>query len=207
MRDAIKARQAARIEEVSSMYPIHPVWSAHCINQVKDADTIIANEIGVPLPYLEFEKPGCLIGGSGAGGLGRALGAALGAKLALPDRQVIAAMGDGSYMFGVPISAHFVSRAANLPVLNMVSNNAQWLAVRGATLAVYPDGHASKANAMPVTELSPSPDFEKGIETVGGVGEKIEDPEQLIPALERGLKHVSEGTPVLLNVITQAARG
>jgi acetolactate synthase-1/2/3 large subunit len=74
-------------------------------------------------------------------------------------------------------------------------------------LAVYPDGAASRANAMPVTDLNPSPDFEKGIATVGGYGEKVEDPEKLIPALERGLKHVSDGDPVVLNVITQAARG
>jgi thiamine pyrophosphate-dependent acetolactate synthase large subunit-like protein len=54
---------------------------------------------------------------------------------------------------------------------------------------------------------APSPDFEKGIATVGGYGEKVEDPEKLIPALERGLKHVADGDPVLLNVITQSARG
>jgi acetolactate synthase-1/2/3 large subunit len=207
MRDAMLARQAARIEEVRSLFPIHPVWSAHCVNQVKDADTILVNEIGVPMPYLQVEQSGRLLGNSGAGGLGRALGAALGAKLAKPEAQVIAAMGDGSYMFGVPIAAHYVSRAHNLPVLNMISNNAQWLAVRASTLAVYPDGHASRANAMPITELSPSPDYEKGIATVDGYGEKVEDPEKLIPALERGLKHTSEGTPVVLNVITQAARG
>ena len=58
-----------------------------------------------------------------------------------------------------------------------------------------------------VTELTPSPDFEKVIETCGGVGEKVEDPEQLIGALERGLQRVADGTPALLNVITQAARG
>ena len=56
-------------------------------------------------------------------GYGHLLGAALGAKLAAPEAQVIAAMGDGSYMFGVPIAAHFVSRAHNLPVLNMVSDD------------------------------------------------------------------------------------
>lgn len=207
LRGAMVERQAARIEEVRSMFPIHPVWAAQCINEVKDADTIVVNEIGVPMPYLEFEQSGRLLGNSGAGGLGRSLGAALGAKLAAPDSQVIATMGDGSYMFGVPIAAHYVSRAHNLPVLNMISNNSQWHAVRASTLAVYPDGHASRANAMPITELTPSPDYEKGIETVGGYGEKVEDPEKLIPAMERGLKRVADGDPALLNVITQTARG
>jgi len=60
---------------------------------------------------------------------------------------------------------------------------------------------------VPLTELTPSPDFEKAIESCGGVGERVEDPDQLIPALERGLRHVEDGTQALLNVVTQAARG
>lgn len=204
---ALRDKRAKRIEEVREMRPIHPVWTAHCVNQVKAADAIIMNEIGMPLDYIEIDQPNCFLGGSGAGGLGRALGAALGAKLAAPERQVIAAMGDGSYMFGVPTSAHFVARAQNLPTLSIVSNNAQWLAVRGATLQVYPDGHAARANVMPITDLSPSPDFEKIIEATGGMGQKVEDPDKLIPALERALQHVEDGTPALLNVITQAVRG
>ncbi len=203
----LRDRRAKRIEEVRALSPIHPVWTAHCVNQVKDPDAIVMNEIGMPLDYLRIDQPNCFMGGSGAGGLGRALGAALGAKLAAPERQVIAAMGDGSYMFGNPTSAHFVARSQNLPTLTMVSNNAQWFAVRSAALSVYPDGYASKANVPPVSDLSPSPDFEKGIAATGGVGEKVEDPEKLIPALERALRHVGDGTPAMLNVITQAARG
>ncbi len=203
----LRDKRAKRVEEVREMRPIHPEWTAHCVNQVKADDAIIMNEIGMPLDYIEIDQPNCFLGGSGAGGLGRALGAALGAKLAAPERQVIAAMGDGSYMFGNPTAAHFVARAQNLPTLSIVSNNAQWLAVRGATLQVYPDGHASRANVMPLTDLSPSPDFEKVIEATGGVGQKVEDPDKLIPALERALQHVADGTPALLNVITQAVRG
>ncbi|MDP6174278.1 MAG: thiamine pyrophosphate-requiring protein, partial [Rhodospirillales bacterium] len=164
----IRGRRAKRVEEVRNMSPIHPVWTTHCLNQVKDDDAILMNEIGMPLDHIQIDQPNCFMGGSGAGGLGRALGAALGAKLAAPERQVIAAMGDGSYMFGNPTSAHFVARAQNLPTLTMVANNAQWFAVRGAALSVYPDGYASRANVPPVSDLSPSPDFEKGMAATGG---------------------------------------
>src|SRR5262249_58175833 len=82
-----------------------------------------------------------------------------------------------------------------------------WLAVRQSTLDVFPDGHAAKANVMALTELKPSPDYEKVIETCGGRGEKVEGPGDLVPALRRGLEAVRAGTPVTLNVQTQARRG
>jgi acetolactate synthase-1/2/3 large subunit len=88
----------------------------------------------------------------------------------------------------------------------VVANNQQWLAVRQSTLDVFPDGHAAKANVMALTELKPSPDYEKVVETCGGRGEKVEGPKQLVPALERGLEAVRAGTPVTLNVQTQARR-
>jgi acetolactate synthase-1/2/3 large subunit len=79
-----------------------------------------------------------------------------------------------------------------------------WGAVRQSTLDVYPDGKAAKANSMPLTELKPSPDFEKVIETCGGLGIKVDTPDQLMPALKRGLDAVRSGTPAMLNVRTQA---
>ena len=51
---------------------------------------------------------------------GISLGAALGAKLAAPGREVIAVVGDGSYMFGNPLPYHFVARAERLPILTIV---------------------------------------------------------------------------------------
>ena len=88
-------------------------------------------------------------------------------------------------MFGNPVPYHYVARAEELPTLTVVANNQQWLAVRQSTLDVFPDGHAAKANVMALTELKPSPDYEKVVETCGGRGEKVEGPKQLIPALER----------------------
>src|SRR5262249_121896 len=84
--------------------------------------------------------------------------------------------------------------------------NQSWLAVRQSTLDVFPDGHAAKANVMALTELKPSPDYEKVIETCGGRGEKVESPGDLVPALRRGLEAVCAGTPVALNVEPQARR-
>jgi len=191
---------------VKDQMPIHPAWLAYCLNKAKAKDAVIVNELGTSAARLDLTEPLSLIGTGLAGGLGAGIGSALGAKLAAPEREVIACIGDGSYMFGNPVPYHFVSRAENLPTLTVVANNHQWLAVKMSTLAVYPDGAAAKANVMPVQDLNPSPDFEKVMESCGGYGEKVEGPGDLEPALKRSLDKVRSGTQALLNVSMQTGR-
>jgi acetolactate synthase I/II/III large subunit len=207
---AARAETAARrkklLDTVKDQSPIHLAWLADCINRVKSDDAIVISELGVPQSALRLTQPRSFMGGLLSGGLGFGLGAALGAKLAAPEREVITTVGDGSYMFGNPLPYHHVGRAENLPTLTVVANNMMWGAVRQATLDVYPDGRAAKANVMPLTELRPSPDFEKVVEACGGRGEKVTTPGELLPALERSLDAVRSGTPATVNVMTQGRR-
>jgi acetolactate synthase-1/2/3 large subunit len=205
-REDMAARRKKLIETVKEQRPVHPVWLAHCLNQLKSEDAIVVSELGVPVSQLNLTKPRSFMGSLLSGGLGFGMGAALGAKLAAPEREVIVTVGDGSYMFGNPVPYHYVGRAENLPTLTIVANNHMWGAVRSATLDVFPDGEAAKANAMPITELKPSPDFEKVIACCGGRGEKVEGPGELMPALERSFEAVRSGTPAMLNVMTQGRR-
>ncbi len=200
-----RAAQESRNRRASET-PVNLAYLATCINEVKADNAIIVNELGLPVSQLNLTHPNSYIGSSLAGGLGAGIGQALGAKLGAPDREVIAAVGDGSYMFGNPLPAAFVGRAESLPTLTIVSNNRTWMAVRRATLDVYPDGKAAKANNMPLTELNPSPDFEKIVESCGGHGAKVDTPEELLPALRRALDAVRSGTPAVLNVHTQGRR-
>jgi acetolactate synthase-1/2/3 large subunit len=206
LREEVVTKRQKFIDSVKDQTPIHPAWLAACINQVKSEDAIVISELGAPLPFLELNKPLSYMGSLLSGGLGFGMGAGLGAKLAAPEREVIVTVGDGSYMFGNPIPYHFVARAENLPTLTVVANNQTWLAVRQSTLDVFPDGHAAKANSMPLTELKPSPDYEKVVEMCGGKGEKVEGAQNLLPALRRGMETVRAGTPMTLNVMTQARR-
>ena len=206
MREEILAKRRKLIDTVKDQTPIHPAWLAACINQVKSEDAIVISELGAPLPVLELRKPLTYMGGLLSGGLGFGMGAGLGAKLAAPEREVIVTVGDGSYMFGNPVPYHYVARAEQLPTLTVIANNQSWLAVRQSTLDVFPEGRAAKANVMALTELKPAPDYEKVIETCGGRGEKVEAPGDLVPALRRGLDAVRSGTPITLNVLTQARR-
>ena len=196
----VDARNAL-IEKMRNTAPISPILVADALNQVRDKDAIVVEELGAPYFFLDITRPDAYISGS-SGALGMGLGQALGAKVAAGKRQVITTLGDGSYMFGVPLAAHYTSRAENLPTLTMVFNNSQWYAVRRATMSMYPDGLAAKQNSLPIVDLSPSPDFEKVAESCGGYGERVEDPAKLIPAMERALRKIEDGQQVTLNVIT-----
>ncbi len=202
-RQEMIAKRKKLVEQVRTQTPIHPLYMAHCLNELKAKDAIIVNEMGLPLGGLDLTVPRSYLGSSLAGGLGFGLGGGLGAKLAAPDREVIAAVGDGSYYFGNPLAYHFVGRAEKLPTLTIIANNHAWHAVRQATRDIYPNGHATKANVMPLVELDPAPDFEMVAESCGGRGEKVTTPEQLMPAMRRAFDSIRSGTPALLNVATQ----
>lgn len=178
-------------------------WVTQCIDDAKGADAILINEYPLALDRLSLSQHGRYFSHSPAGGLGWAMGAALGAKLARPGATVIAAVGDGTYMFGNPTPFHFVSRAQDLPVLTVVFNNRRWGAVHRSTLSLYPDGHAAGEAEPPFSTLEPSPDYEMLVRASGGHGERVDDPAGLPAALERALHAVQvEHRQAVLNVIT-----
>ena len=94
-------------------------WLNHCLREVVDRDTIVINEYSFRQEYCPLETPGSLFGVSAAGGLGWGFPAALGAKLASPDKTVVAVLGDGAYMFANPTACHHVSQTQNLPTLTV----------------------------------------------------------------------------------------
>jgi acetolactate synthase-1/2/3 large subunit len=182
--------------------PMSAGWVSHCLDQIKGEDAILFNELGADPSVLTFQRPATYFSHSLAGGLGWGLPAALGAKLACPERLVIAAVGDGSYMFANPVACHQVSEALGLPVLTIVFNNGIWNAVRKSTQAVYPDGHAVRANRMPLTSLEPAPRYEMIVAASGGYGERVEAAAELPAALGRALDAITrDRRQALLNVV------
>lgn len=205
-RQARADRLSAALEAARQAHPIHPIWASHCLAQAKPRDAILINEYTLQLDHCGFEEPGTFFGSSSASGLGWGMGAALGAKLAAPERMVIATLGDGSYLFANPVAAHHAARLHDLPILVLVFNNGMWNAVRRATATVYPDGHAARSNAPAFTRLDALPAFEQVCAAAGGFGERVEDPAALPGALERAMRAVTqERRQALLNIITQPA--
>jgi len=200
-RDKLDAHASASLAKVKNGLPIHPGWINHCIDTVKGDDGIVIKEALTPAEHLNFTKPGTYFSLGQGGALGWGLGTALGMKAAMPDKLVICAVGDGSYMFGNPIAAHYVGKAEKLPTLTVIYNNEMWNAVRRNTRDVYPDGYAAKSNREPLTYFEPGTSYEKAIETVGGYGEQVTDAAALPKALDRALDRVASGQQALLNVI------
>ena len=206
-RAAIAARRAAEQQILAttaaegSGTPMSPAWVSHCLAQAKDENAAIFSELGVDGSYLRVTKPRSLFFHPLSAGLGWALPAALGAQLADRDRQVIACVGDGSYMFANPVACHQTALAHGLPILTVIFNNGVWNAVRRATLAMYPQGRAAELNVMPMTSLDPAPDYAAVARAHGAHAERIGDGAALPAALERAF-HVmrSERRQALLEL-------
>jgi acetolactate synthase-1/2/3 large subunit len=182
---------------------ITKAYLSRMIGEAVGPDAIIFNEYPLLLDHCAREKPGTFFGLSPAGGLGWGVGAALGAKLAAPEKLVVATVGDGAYMFTNPTVCHWVADAFKLPVLTIVFNNSRYGAVRGATLSMFKDGVAGENDGRFMADLDPSPDFAAIARAQGAHGERVERPEDLARALTDA-KHavVSDGRPALLDVIT-----
>ncbi len=193
---------AAKSQAVRGDAPIDMQWLSRAIGDVVDDRTIVVNEYDLDATQCTFTRPGSYFAAPPSGGLGWGLGAALGAKLAAPESTVICCVGDGAYIFGSPTASHFVSRAYNLPVLFVVFNNQTWNAVKRAVQTYARDGWAVRTDAMPLTALEPSPDYEMICRASGGHGERVDDPAALPDALRRALRIVKEEKrQVVLNVI------
>jgi acetolactate synthase-1/2/3 large subunit len=202
VRTAQRARWAALLEKSRDGTPMHPAWITHCLNEIKGEDAILVKESPLTWEQLTFTKPGTFFSVGAAGALGWGLGTALGLKAAARDKLVICTVGDGAYMFGNPIPAHYVSKAEGLPILTVIFNNQMWGAVKRNTREVYPEGFASKSNREPLTYFDAEMRFERAVEAADGYGEQVSDPVQLPKAIERALNAVMrDQRQALLNVI------
>jgi acetolactate synthase-1/2/3 large subunit len=198
---------AASIGAVRNQKPISPLWLSKCIGDAMDDRTIIINETVTSrlAEAILLKRPGSQFGTPLAGHLGWGLGAAIGTKLGAPEATVIAAEGDGSYMFSAPTACHFTAQKYRIPFLTIVYNNQAWNASINAARGLYPDGVAQKMGNFPGCDLSPSPQFELTAQACGAYAERIEEPDQIPAALKRALTVVKEeGRQALLNVICKS---
>ena len=149
-------------------------YLSRLVGEAVGDDAVIFNEYSLIQEQISREKPDTFYGLSAAGGLGWGFGAALGAKLAAPEKFVVATLGDGAYMFANPMVAHWVSDVHKLPILTIVFNNSLYGAVRGATMSMFKDGVAGEDGGRFMADLSPSPAFEAAVKAQGGHGERVE---------------------------------
>jgi acetolactate synthase I/II/III large subunit len=177
---------------------ITPAWLSYQIGQSLDPETIIVNEL-VNTAHFNRTKPGTQFNAGGSS-LGWAAPAAVGAKVAAPDRQVVACTGDGSWMFGNPQVVTWASRFHKAPVLFIISNNRGYSTGTTQVLRSYPEGYAAKAQDMTGGWFDPCPNYSGEAAASGAYGEKVSDPAEVGPAIQRGFQAVAEGSPAVLDM-------
>lgn len=161
-------------------------------------DETVTNTVSV-LRHLVRTEPGTYYSYCSSG-LGWALGASIGVKLARPDRTVVTTVGDGSFVFGNPLAAVEMVRACDAPHLWVVYDNDGWRAVADAVHDQYDDPDFLD-DAF--TRFDPSPDYAGAVAGMGCHAERVVDPDELGPALDRALDAVEDGTHAVLDVVVE----
>lgn len=185
----IRRRTLAAASAVPAPGAMTKAWVARCISEaIRGHKASVLSELGAPLDPMDLSSHESWYQEPHAGGLGWSVPVALGLQLADRERLVLATMGDGSYMFANPTACHQVAEALQLPVVLVVTNNAEWKAVTNAVAGLYPQGYAAKANRMPLTDLAPSPDFTLVAKASRGWAEKVTNGADLPAALARAIE-------------------
>ena len=182
--------------------PIDPKWLSHCIGQAIDDNCIVFDETIAQNQlhdYLNISQPGAYFHNPASSG-GWAPGAAFGAKIAAPDKDVIAVSGDGFYMFGTPIHALWSAAHYKAPFMAVVYQNRSYSTGTLRINSVYgKDSYSAKAD-YDGGYFDPPIDFAKEAEAAGAYGENVTDPAQVVPALKRGLERIRKGQPAVISV-------
>ncbi|RIK46151.1 MAG: thiamine pyrophosphate-requiring protein [Chloroflexi bacterium] len=211
-RNDLSARHAyqraawhAAAQSDANTAPLTVSWVGHCIGALAKAqpdclfvDELVTSNIEV-WKQCPVTEPGTWYV-SGGSGLGWGLGASLGIKLARPERQVVALVGDGSFVFGAPVAALWGMQQHNAPVMVVIFNNACYNATKRPLVASYPDGYSVGTDNFIGIDLLPAPRYDLLAAVVGAYGERVETPDQVLPALRRGLERTRAGQTAIIDV-------
>jgi thiamine pyrophosphate-dependent acetolactate synthase large subunit-like protein len=187
------SRWVPKLESESvPLSPYRVIWDL--MKTVDLQNTIITHDAGGPRdqlsPFWETVAPLTYIGWGKTTQLGSSLGFAMGAKLAQPEKLCIAYMGDAAIgMTGMDFETAVRER---IPILVVLSKNS----VMACELA------AMQTSTEMYGSTNLSGDYADLAKSLGGYGERVTQPTEIIPAIKRGIELTSQGTPVLLEFIT-----
>ena len=174
------------------MTPYRVIWDL--LHTVDVKNTIITHDAGSPRdqmsPFWQSVAPLTYIGWGKTTQLGYGLGLAMGAKLARPDHLCVNVWGDAAIGFtGMDFETAVRER---IPILSVLFNNFS-MAIEIPIMPVSTEKFRS-------TDISGN--YADMAKAFGGYGERVETPDQIIPAIQRGIQKTQEGVPALLEFIT-----
>jgi acetolactate synthase I/II/III large subunit len=193
-----RLREEAREGMESDAVPIHPQRFAREIRDFLDPDATVVGDggdiVGISASIVNARKPGYWLDPGPFGCLGVGPSFAMAAKLARPDTQVLIIYGDGS--FGLNAMEYDSAIRQGIPFVGVIGNDGAWGQIKVAQEALYGEGNA------PAAVLSQDAGYERMVEGLGGYGERVTDPKELRPALERAF---DAGVAACLNVMVDAS--
>jgi acetolactate synthase-1/2/3 large subunit len=179
----------------SDATPLSPYRVLRDLHRTVDPDqTIITHDAGSPRdqlsPFWKSDAPLSYIGWGKTTQLGYGLGLAMGAKLAQPDKLCINVWGDAAIGFtGMDFETAVRER---IPILSILLNNFS-MAIELKVMPVSTEQYRS-------TDISG--DYAAMARAFGGYGERVSTPEEIVPAILRGIEQTRQGVPALLEFIT-----
>ena len=179
--------------DTAPISPYRVIWDL--LHTVDVANTIITHDSGNPrdqtLPFFETVSPRGYIGWGKSTQLGTGYGVAMGAKLAFPDKLCINVMGDLAFgTAGMEIETAFREK---LSIMTVLVNNS-----RLGGYSNYMPVASEKFDSNKLTG-----DYTAVAKGLGAYAEKVERPEDVKGAVERGIQATKDGRPVLLEFITR----
>ncbi|MTK64943.1 MAG: acetolactate synthase large subunit [Methanobacterium sp.] len=173
--------------------PLKPQQVIKELSEAITEDTIVTTDVGQNqmwmAHYFDVKNPRKFISSGGLGTMGFGFPAAIGAKIAKPNDDVIAVCGDGGFLMVCQDLATI--KEYDIPVIIVVLDNRHLGMVAQWQKLFYDE-------RMSHTHLGESPDFVKLAESFGVKAERIEKPGEMKEAIERAIK---SGEPYLLDVI------
>ena len=178
--------------DTAPLNPYRVIWEMW--HNLDVANTIITHDAGSPRdqlsPFWRSDVPLSYIGWGKTTQLGYGLGLAMGAKLACPDKLCMNVWGDAAIGFtGMDFETAVRER---IPILSILMNN--------SSMAMELPVMKTATEKFRSTDISGN--YSELAKALGGYGERITQPDQIVPALKRGVEKTKEGRPVLLEFIT-----
>ena len=182
-------------QKTAPLSPYRVIWDL--MHTVDVANTIITHDAGSPRdqmsPFWEPVEPLTYIGWGKTTQLGYGLGLAMGAKLAHPDKLCVNFWGDAAIGFtGMDFETAVRER---IPILSVLSNNFS-MAIELKIMKTATQKYRS-------TDISGN--YAEFAKALGGYGERVQQPDDIVPAIRRAVTKTREGVPALLEFITEKA--
>ena len=183
----------------SDAVPINPYRALNDLSKAIDQKaTIMNHDSGSPrdqmIPFYKTVTPRGFIAWGKSTQLGYSLGAAMGSKLAAPEKLCVNVIGD--YGFGMVGTDLETAVREEIPILTVILNN--------SSMGIYRPEHFATAHELYGTKTTGG-DFVMMAEALGAYSERVTQPDAVVPAVERCASIVESGRTALLEIVTDDA--